>query len=56
MPVREKWPREKDRVFHVLMFSLLTVMDAGDKDTDKEVSGRDRYKLKNHTNMNVYKQ
>lgn len=40
------------------MFLFLTVLDAGDEDTDPapmESGTRDRYELKNHTNMNVYK-
>lgn len=36
------------------VFCLLSVLDAGDKYRDKESSGRDRYELKNHANMNVY--
>lgn len=40
------------------MLPLLTVLDAGAKDTDSvpmQSSERDRYKLRNYTNMNVHK-
>lgn len=36
-------------------FSSLTILNAEDKDRNKESTGRDRYELKNHINMNVYK-
>lgn len=39
------------------MFPLLTVLNAGDKNTDPapmELSGRDRYELKNHTDKQMY--